>query len=343
MESLLSMTTPFIAWPSIGLLHYTIETARRIAAVEGTAAPVVTYGSKVKQHGTCGGIQVWNKDGVSHVCAQSRTNIITPEDDYKGFAKWVDANRENFRRCRHEEHLTIFGEWCGLGIEPGMAVSAMPNPVFAVFALQVGVAENARCVFEPEEILEYLSPAVRDCPGLHVLPWEKWGLTLDFQSDKDLAEGAKYASSAVAEVEAEDPWVKRVFGLSGLGEGLVFYPCCAGTVPTTPEGYCSYMWKAKGDKHRTTRAKTPAQVSPDVAAGVQEFVDLVVTEARLKQGAAACGGSRDPKLTGTFLAWVEADVKKESFLELQAAGLAWDSVLKAVKSRARVWYLNKSE
>ena len=46
----------------------------------------------------------------------------------------------------------------------------------------------------------------------------------------------------------------------------------------------------------------------------------MVTDARLEQGSRRCGGLREPKKTGKFLAWVAADVQKESVAELEAAG-----------------------
>jgi hypothetical protein len=67
-----------------------------------------------------------------------------------------------------------------------------------------------------------------------------------------------------------------------------------------------------------------------------------VTEARLTQGlGAVCGGLRDPRKTPQFLAWIAADVQKESVAELEAAGLSWTQVEKAVQTAARVWFLAK--
>jgi crotonobetainyl-CoA:carnitine CoA-transferase CaiB-like acyl-CoA transferase len=67
----------------------------------------------------------------------------------------------------------------------------------------------------------------------------------------------------------------------------------------------------------------------------------LVTEARLAQGVGAVGG-REPRLTGKFLAWVTADVRKESVAELEAAGLAWAQVEKPLQVAARAWFLSGS-
>jgi hypothetical protein len=98
------------------------------------------------------------------------------------------------------------------------------------------------------------------------------------------------------------------------------------------------MFKAKGEKHRTAGTRTAVQVDASVVASVDELVSLMVTEARLHQGVAAVGG-RDAKLTGKFLAWITADVRKESVAELEASGLSWAQVEKPIQVRARAWFL----
>lgn len=195
----------------------------------------------------------------------------------------------------------------------------MPGKQFAVFAIQRGDA----FVVEPDELRALV-------PDLLVLPWEGEPITIDFGSRDSLELAATELNHRVAEVEREDPWVKRQFGISGLGEGLVLYP----------EPFSSsLMFKAKGEKHRTAGTKTAVAVDATVVASVQGFVALMVTEARLQQGlVAVCGGARDPKLTSAFLAWVAADVQKESVAELEASGLTWAQVDKAVQSAARAWY-----
>lgn len=50
------------------------------------------------------------------IWAQSRTRIITPEDDNFGFAKWVKANAEELVKLGEGYH---YGEWWGLGIQRG--------------------------------------------------------------------------------------------------------------------------------------------------------------------------------------------------------------------------------
>jgi hypothetical protein len=52
-------------------------------------------------------------DGLSIEAVGSRTKWITPEDDNKGFARWVKENTEELLRLGPGSH---FGEWWGSGI-----------------------------------------------------------------------------------------------------------------------------------------------------------------------------------------------------------------------------------
>ena len=231
----------------------------------------------------------------------------------------------------------VFGEWCGPGVEKGMAISEAAGKVFAVFA----VREGERVIYEPA-LLRDLVLGEGAPQDLFVLPWEGDEIVVDYGSPALLEAVATALSGRVEAVEREDPWVKQTFGISGLGEGLVFYPVAVDdTAPRVdPESLAALMFKAKGLKHRTAGTRTAVQVKAEVVGSVAEFVALMVGEARLQQGlAAVCGGAFDAKHTGKFLAWVAADVRKESVAELEAASLTWAQVEKPVQMRAREWFL----
>lgn len=305
-----------VSWGSIELLHNVIRTLNHLAdpAYGGQPLPVVEYRGKIKLHGTNCAVQT---TAAGLVC-QSRNLILTPEADHKTFAKWAHAHATYWATL--PVGLVVFGEWCGPGIEKGMAISAAPTKLFCVFGIQQGET----LIYEPMEIAALLGTTPAD---LHVLPWEGAPITIDFTSRAALEAAAMALNDRVAEVEREDPWCKRVLGVTGLGEGLVFYP--------TPFDQ-TRMFKAKGDKHRTA-GKQAVQVDASAAASVDDFVAQLVTEARLQQGLATVGGY-DAKQTGAFLAWVTADVKKESVAELEASKLTWAQVDKAVQARARAWF-----
>ena len=60
---------------------------------------------------------IYSNETEYNVWAQSRTRLITPEDDNFGFAKWVQDNAEQLIKDLGEGHH--FGEWWGKGINRG--------------------------------------------------------------------------------------------------------------------------------------------------------------------------------------------------------------------------------
>lgn len=332
------MAPVHVSWSSIELLYNVVRTLGILKENTGAGLPHVGYRAKVKLHGTCCAIQSTD----AGVFAQSRTNLLSVEDDYKGFARWVKANEVYF--CRLPKDIILFGEWAGPGIERGMASCAIPYKIFAVFAIQVGRGETARLVYEPSQICAMIGTAVEGCKELHVLPWTGDTVWIDYADAASLERAAEVLNDRVLEVEAMDPWIHSAFGISGVGEGLVLYPVSRmdAELPTEPSAYAVLMFKAKGGKHRTVGVKQAVQVAPEVVASADAFATLVLTEARLEQGVTATGGVREPRSTAKFLAWILADVEKETAAELEASGLTWSQVGKVVQAAARTWYLRKN-
>jgi hypothetical protein len=333
MKILGNFMSTVITWASIGLLHNVVKTLQFLAALppqEGQQTlPQVHYRAKVKLHGMNCAVQIHDNG----IVAQSRETILTPEADLKGFAKWAYSHESVWRSL--PSGIVVFGEWCGPGVEPGMAVSNLPTKIFAVFGIQIGTGENAKLVYDPAGITAILAKAV--IPLMYVLPWmAAVDFTVDFADAQSLQDASVQLNGIVQQVEQEDPWVKEQFNVSGLGEGIVLYP--VSWEDTNPESFAKRMFKAKGEKHRTVRTKDAVQVNPEAAQGVTEFVNLVLTPARLEQGVSKIGG-REPKLTGKFLQWIVADVQKETAAELAASGLTWGQVQPVVQRIAREWFL----
>ena len=339
-----------VKWTSVELLHNVrrgIEVRREDALAVGDTYPypIVTYRAKVKLDGTNGGVQLL---GDGRVLAQSRSRLITTQDDNLGFAAWVDENRVYFQRLdTGGEHVIIYGEWCGQGIQKRTSISKIDRKVFAVFALQFGDHNQAlaKLEIEPERIRAFLP----EHPDVHVLPWYGPAVTLDYGDREALEQAVVTINQMVADVEACDPWVADAFGVQGLGEGLVMYPQRGADSSENPEksqdsrvfreAYVGLMFKAKGEKHQVVKQKKPAQLGAEVAADVAQFVELFVTPQRLEQAVAeGCGGVYAMQQMGVFMKWIGQDIKKESEAELEASGLEWKHVSKEVMNAARKWY-----
>lgn len=100
------MTIEFTSWPKIARLNRDI---------------VITE----KLDGTNSAIGV-TEDG--QVYAQSRTRLITPEQDNFGLAQWVEDNADNLR-----DLLGVgvhFGEWWGRGIQRGYGLESRRFSLF---------------------------------------------------------------------------------------------------------------------------------------------------------------------------------------------------------------------
>lgn len=335
----------FTRWTDIEGFHNVRKAVNKYDLHEGT----ITYRGKIKLHGTNAGVVVKPNGDVF---AQSRSGIIGTGNDNAGFAAWVESTTDYWKGLlgpNLDEKFTIFGEWCGPGVQKGVAITQVDGKQFAVFSIQFGDYDedgNAKMIINPEVIRNIIHRPARP-DNVHVLPWYGDEIKVDYADTAGLEAVVDALNKIVDEVETVDPWVKEVFGVKGTGEGLVYYPVSFSTEHDTEinRRYLStFMFKAKGAKHKVQKDRTAVILDPEVVANVNEFADKFVTEPRLEQGATEVNrGVLDfeAKLIGPFLGWFNKDVQKESNDELAAAGLEWKDVAKEVSKRAREWYLAK--
>lgn len=323
----MTATMKFVAFPDVELLHNVV----RMCDTNPSMIPgPVKYKGKIKLHGTNAGITITNGE----VSPQSRTQAISIKSDNAGFARWVEGNNDYWENL---QNMTVFGEWCGPGVMRGTAVNKIPKKVFAVFA----IATEAAFITEPDEI-EYVLGS--QCPAdVHVLPWYGEEFILDFTDRPGLQAAAAKLNAVLEVVEPCDPWVKAVFGVEGTAEGIVYYPSLVDAQQDTRVLFENFTFKVKGEKHSVIKTKEAVQIAPEVAANIEGFTEMFVTEARCEQGLATIGGSLEMKNMGAFLKWMSEDVKKESADELAVSGLTWEQVQKAVNGKARTWFMNKSK
>lgn len=316
----------FISWPSIESFYNILKNIRRYPELmEDKSA--ITYRGKIKLHGTNAAIQI--VDG--EVAAQSRNSIITPLKDNAGFASWVHSTKSHWLKVRN--NMIIYGEWSGPGVQKGVAISNIPEKIFAIFAAKD--LTNSELITEPSE----LESLVAGIPRTYVLPWHSEEHSISWFDDVSVQSVVDKINGEVELVEKCDPWVKSTFGVEGIGEGLVYYPTNI-EAKRGSRSFSDYGFKAKGEAHRVTKSDTAIRPRAPAAAGIDEFVELLVTEARLEQGVSELGGV-DIKNTGKFMGWVSKDVLKESESELEESKLQWADVSKAVGNKARNWYINK--
>ncbi len=332
-----------VKWTKIQLLHAVRGELVAAAEYAERPAPTLRYRAKVKLHGTNAGIQI-HPDG--RVIAQGRNRALTIADDQYGFAAWVAERRDVFTSLAQPDGLIVlFGEWAGPGIQKKVATTKVPAKFFAVFAVQIGdpILEASRIAACPSHIAGMLP----EIDGLHVLPWFGPTFELDFGDAEQMQGEVDRINAQVDAVEQCDPWVEATFGVRGVGEGLVLYPLPDGAEgdfePQPRDEVTDAMFKAKGEKHQVMKSDRPVMIDPTVLASIDAFVDAFVTEARLEQAVGEVFGTEAPSLKqmGPFLKWIGQDILAEGQAELEASGLAWKQVSRAVTLHARSWLLGR--
>jgi hypothetical protein len=341
----------FERWTNIEALYNVRRTVSKFPIITsldgGETYTKVSYRGKIKLHGTNSAIQLC-EDGI--VC-QSRNNIITPSDDNAGFASWANSvsNAFNFFQGNAKTDCIVFGEWCGKGIQNAVSISKIDKKVFAIFSVKLG----ERYIVDPDEIRILLTGkanaedakslmASYEKDNIYVLPWysdEVHSVSL-LGLDEEFESIVSKANAEILKIEDNDPWVSDNFGVTGPGEGLVFYPI------SHMDRFSDLTWKAKGEKHRAKETKVAVQISPEKIAEARKFAEIFTTESRLMQGATALSSTGqpvfDPKLTGQFIGWLAKDVSKECQDELEESGLEWKDISKHVTDIGRKWYSGKA-
>lgn len=310
--------------------------------------PTLTFSGSAKIHGTNAGIG-FSPDGTiytdSKVWFQSRENLITYEKDNAGFANWGEQNistwKEIYKIICDEESIDhdafyIFGEWFGASIQKGVAVSQLKEKHFGIFKMVFvkGTGEDAtEFVVDLEKY--YFEFFTKYIPNVHVIdeivPTQT--ITIDF-AEPHLVQN-KLLELTLA-VEAECP-VGKYFGISGVGEGLVW---------TTKDVDWLPKFKTKGEAHQsskvtTVRELTEAEITSKENA--KEFLDYACSQNRLEQGISKLGEMGLPveiKSMGAYLRWLFNDIVSEEKDVLLKSKIDKKDVGGLISDKGRNWFLN---
>jgi len=307
--------------------------------------PVITFRGTIKLHGTNAAVAYNSIDGM---WAQSRENIITPTKDNAGFAFYVESHKEVFQKLidtikereniNTETHIiTIFGEWCGKGIQSGVSISSI-DKMFMIFNVKIAPVEKNLDDLEDTEASRWVSHFDLDSPEdriFNIENHEHFELEVDF-SRPDIAQAKMI--ELVQQVEQECP-VGKAFGVTKtentctIGEGIVWKGWYKGN---------QYIFKTKGEKHSTSKVKTMVPIDVEKMNSIHEFVDYAVTENRLNQGIeqvfTTTSTTPEMKKMGDFIRWVVGDVTKEEVDTMAQNGLEPKDVNKHISIKVRNWF-----
>lgn len=302
-----------VSFPSIEQYRNVVRLVRERAQHDGLPLPRLTFYGSVKLHGTNAGIGFTE---AGEMWTQSRSQILTPEADHMGFAKWVRDNADTIPRLVSS---VIFGEWCGGNIQKGVALGKLPK-MFVPFA----VVTNGRW-WTPGEMKTFFFHSGLRC----IYDFQNWAKVIDFNRPE---ESQNELGELTQAVEAECP-VGRELGASGVGEGIVWW-----AEPREDFNTQGLVFKVKGEKHSETKVKTLAPVDVEKIENIRTLVDTVVTQHRLEKKLSEFGEA-DIKRTGDFLKLVTGDVMKEEADTIAASGLPQTDVMRGVTMKARQFFV----
>lgn len=298
--------------------------------------PILQAYGTVKLHGTFAGVSYNTVDGCY---AESKNRILTPLSDNAEFSMFLKANYKNFLNLinnvmhthsinTEENTISIFGEWAGKKIQAGVGISEIDRKFF-IFGVKITPNDEEKSSYWVASNIFNLKKYDNI---YHIKEFKTFTADIDF-NETDISEID--FKKMVDEVEKECPVAKH-FGISGIGEGIVFTLYFNGT---------KFRFKVKGKKHyigcivKKQKAKSVDQ---------QLVFDVVqkITEMRLEQMVNESfdvinGGEICIEGMGNYLRAVKEDILAEDIDIIIDAGLTMKNINKRLHEVARDYLMEK--
>lgn len=308
-----------------------------------------------KLHGTNAAVVITKGDYY----AQSRTRVINPDSDNYGFAAWAHQPEvEAFLKSKatelsgdwqYADYVVVYGEWAGKGVQNSVAISQVPK-FFAPFEVAV-ITEG--------EVLEALEndDDAKDGEVPAGVGHHHYGEKLNFFKNDELRifpvteeiripVNSKNLEAVSAKLEtltnaadAECPYAKEVFGITGPGEGYVW------VCEHSHQGKIRRIrFKTKGEAHRVAKQKVAAPVDHELLENIEAFLEKYITEQRFAQGLQHLeSNGLEPKLKniGPLLKWLGEDILSEAGPEIEMLeeqkGIKWREIAKRIPPKVKAW------
>lgn len=278
--------------------------------------PTLKFKGTVKLHGTNAAVVKYPNGKIEF---QSRSRVLDLESDNAGFMNkmhLLDFDKY-FNELTFVEYAAIYGEWCGGNVQKGVAINGLEK-MFVIFGIKV----DDVWIEIPENFKDEINNI------FNINQFKTYEIDIDFNYPELIQN--KLIEMTVS-VEDECP-VGKHFGNIGIGEGIVF------TSVELPD----LKFKSKGEKHSSSKVRVLNEVDVIAMEGIKEFVELTVTENRLKQGLDVLKESGiyiENKSIGDFLRWIVIDIFKEEKDTLDVSMLDDKKLKSAIVNKARAWFL----
>ena len=282
----------------------------------------------------------------------SRNFQLSPsaKDRHYGFIDWVLKNevalcnklRDYCQGGLTYEKLTVFGEWCGSGVQRNVSISQLPKAFYA-FAIKAVLTPHTDCTDSAHDVLQSqesqylpssLLPFLLSTPAIgfyNITDFPTYELVVDLENPKTAVD---LANKLVYDVAEKCP-VASQLGVDGFGEGIVFRSIDSDT---------DIFVKVKGTRHSSSGGKKSASIDPMVAKSIDDFIDKTVTQDRCEQGwtlLKQSTGFVSKVNTGTFVKWLINDVMTEEGDALEFNSLRKEQVLGPLSKAAGTWFIKE--
>ena len=294
--------------------------------------PVLRAHGTVKLHGTCAMASANSED----IWFQSKSNIVTIGKDNAGFAAFGNAKIEVFKELIEkvkteycidttENIITILGEWCGAGIQKGVAITELPK-MFVIFGVKISpLDEEIPAYWVSNDFLKSNENNIYNIDDFE---------TFDIEVDFNNPEIAQNKMVEITEkVDKECP-VGKAFGKIGHGEGVVWEI----VYQDTP-----MKWKVKGESHSKSNVRVTKPKDLEKLKKIDLCVEEITHEWRFIQALTEVFGTEyerdiDRKKLGEYMKWVSTDTIKEEYDIIEKHGFDPKDVMGRVQKKAKDFF-----
>lgn len=295
--------------------------------------PIIEFTGTVKLHGTNGSVGM---DSSGNLWAQSKESVITPLKDNAGFAQFIESNKKLFYQILKQitldanQVLYLYGEWAGKGIQKNTAIAEL-DKAFYVFSAKIQTLDEAgevvKTVYLPNDEFTNLIKNDPENRIFNLYLFKTFKITVDCSVPH---EAQNKIVELVEDVERQCP-VAKEFGVTGIGEGIVFIGEYKGE---------RYSFKAKGEKHAAKcKVKKLNRVDDEKINLINETAEKVTPAWRLDQlFNDVVGDDINRSKLGDYIRAVMADIVKEELDVLTEAGLTVKDIGRAVSEQAKDYF-----